>query len=612
MLRELPTAAKRRPADLEAARGRGTPPPPRRVAIPAGCATLGLDRDSGDVRLGQRVSPARERGPRLRDRRLSRHERGLSGVRGRGRLPRGVVLGRERLRLDPRRRHDASACVGQARGRAGGVAAQFEDVPLPPAWPVWVSRAEAAAYARFRGRRLPTEAEWHRAAFGRPDGRENALPWGREARTSRHGNFGVARFDPVPVDSYPSGASAFGVHDLVGERMGVDVVGVPAVPGLPPRWCLSAVLGGLLRRRPRRPEGGVSRDGAASREAQLPQLVPDAVSVRLREVPHGRRVTFAVRRAPRARQEAAPAAAALVLRRAGLAPLRRHLPPSVVPHHGDREAPSPRAPARDVRGLGRDRRSSRDGARQRGEARPLPRGARREALRRTSASSTSRRRRSPRRGALAEADSGVAVGFEATYVEGLARRWPGGRPRAGPRALPRVERREFRPDRDGALPARRSVRPRPRGPPPPGRRPREAGDGPSSRLRRPGRRHGRLQPEPPPPHEPGAGRGLRPRVLGAPGRVERRREPRGDAPRERVRTGRDDSGRGRRRAIPEGRDDLHGGLLQVRSRGSRRERGGGRLRPGEVAGSRTPPGTRSSSSRPSRLVVPADAASLIR
>ena len=117
MLRELPTAAKRRPADLEALQVGGTPPAPRSVAIPAGRATLGLDRESGDVRLGQRISPDRERRPRLRDRRLSRHERGLSGVRGRGRVSRGVLLGRERLQLDPRRRHHASARVGEARGR---------------------------------------------------------------------------------------------------------------------------------------------------------------------------------------------------------------------------------------------------------------------------------------------------------------------------------------------------------------------------------------------------------------------------------------------------------------------------------------------------------------
>ncbi|MGH9331453.1 MAG: SUMF1/EgtB/PvdO family nonheme iron enzyme, partial [Vicinamibacterales bacterium] len=42
----------------------------------------------------------------------------------------------------------------------------FEEVPLPPAWPAFVSHAEASAYARWRDSRLPTEAEFHRAAYG--------------------------------------------------------------------------------------------------------------------------------------------------------------------------------------------------------------------------------------------------------------------------------------------------------------------------------------------------------------------------------------------------------------------------------------------------------------
>ncbi len=42
---------------------------------------------------------------------------------------------------------------------------QFDRLPLPPAWPVYVSHAEASAFARWRGRRLPTEAEFHRAAY---------------------------------------------------------------------------------------------------------------------------------------------------------------------------------------------------------------------------------------------------------------------------------------------------------------------------------------------------------------------------------------------------------------------------------------------------------------
>ena len=92
----------------------------------------------------------------------------------------------------------------------------FEAVPLPPDWPVYVSQAEATAFARWRNRRLPTEAEYHRAAFGTPTGVERSYPWGDAPPDPAHGNFDFARFEPVPVGSYPAGASAWGVHDLVG------------------------------------------------------------------------------------------------------------------------------------------------------------------------------------------------------------------------------------------------------------------------------------------------------------------------------------------------------------------------------------------------------------
>ena len=92
----------------------------------------------------------------------------------------------------------------------------FEDISLPPDWPVYVSQAEASAYARWRNRRLPTEAEYHRAAFGTPAGVERSYPWGDVQPASEHGNIDFERFEPVPVGSYPKGASAWGVHDLVG------------------------------------------------------------------------------------------------------------------------------------------------------------------------------------------------------------------------------------------------------------------------------------------------------------------------------------------------------------------------------------------------------------
>ena len=92
----------------------------------------------------------------------------------------------------------------------------FELVPLPADWPVWVTYAEADAYARWKGGHVPSEAEYHRAAFGTPSGEERLYPWGGELPDATRGNFGFAHWDPVPVGSYPAGASAWGVHDLVG------------------------------------------------------------------------------------------------------------------------------------------------------------------------------------------------------------------------------------------------------------------------------------------------------------------------------------------------------------------------------------------------------------
>ena len=91
----------------------------------------------------------------------------------------------------------------------------FDRIPLPESWPVYVTLAEASAYARWRGARLPTEAEFHRAAYGSPAG-ERIHPWGDEDGGAERGAFDFSSFDPVPAGSYPAGASAWGVQDLVG------------------------------------------------------------------------------------------------------------------------------------------------------------------------------------------------------------------------------------------------------------------------------------------------------------------------------------------------------------------------------------------------------------
>lgn len=92
----------------------------------------------------------------------------------------------------------------------------FELIPLPVDWPVWVSHAEASAFARWQGARLPTELEYHRAAFGTPAGPEMAFPWGSDPPRAKHGNFGFRLYEPEPIGSRPEGVSAWGVHDLIG------------------------------------------------------------------------------------------------------------------------------------------------------------------------------------------------------------------------------------------------------------------------------------------------------------------------------------------------------------------------------------------------------------
>jgi len=106
--------------------------------------------------------------------------------------------------------------------------AQFEEVPLPLTWPVYVTYKQAASYAAWRRSRLPTEAEYHRAAFGTPEGVERPFPWGDALPSSSHGNFDFQRYDPEPVGQYAAGVSAFGVYDLVGN--GWEWTGTPFAP----------------------------------------------------------------------------------------------------------------------------------------------------------------------------------------------------------------------------------------------------------------------------------------------------------------------------------------------------------------------------------------------
>jgi iron(II)-dependent oxidoreductase len=90
----------------------------------------------------------------------------------------------------------------------------FGEIPLPLDWPVYVTQLEAEAYANWLGKKLPSEAQFHRAAYGDPSDRR-FYPWGETAPQRHHGNFDFARWDPEPVDATPGGDSLFGISQLV-------------------------------------------------------------------------------------------------------------------------------------------------------------------------------------------------------------------------------------------------------------------------------------------------------------------------------------------------------------------------------------------------------------
>jgi iron(II)-dependent oxidoreductase len=213
MWHRLPFGQKRKPAGYQP-RMEGVPPRREWVQIPAGCATLGVQRGAHEFGWDNEHPALSASVPAFA---IERHdvtnEHYLEFVDAGGYRDPEWWLPEDWAWVQ--REGVEHPLFWEREGDRWHWRGMFDRLPLPAGWPIYVSQAEASAYARWRGARLPTEAEFQRAAYGSPEG-ERRYPWGDGAPDATRGVFDFAGWDPEAAGSHPKGASSWGVEDLVG------------------------------------------------------------------------------------------------------------------------------------------------------------------------------------------------------------------------------------------------------------------------------------------------------------------------------------------------------------------------------------------------------------
>jgi iron(II)-dependent oxidoreductase len=185
------------------------------VEIPAGEATLGLSRANGDFGWDNEFEANIVSVPAFgMDRYMVTNQQFLGFIESGGYEARELWSDED---WDWKTAQGISHPVFWQKAKDGWMyRTMFEEIALAPDWPAYVSHAEAAAYARWAGKDLPTEAEWHRAAYGTADGVEQSYPWGTKAPEAYLGNFDFHRWNPTPVNAFSEGKSRFGVEGMLG------------------------------------------------------------------------------------------------------------------------------------------------------------------------------------------------------------------------------------------------------------------------------------------------------------------------------------------------------------------------------------------------------------